>query len=186
MKTDFLRENIIELISQRKSLIALVGFLSLSNVMLATFVLGKKEKVILLPPQLENPFWVKGKEVSEEYLEDMGHFMAMLLLDISPASFPFKHKALLRYAVPEAYGPLKTQLLKDGEQYTSLQLSTHFKPTQIITNPQTLEAQVTGSLASFVGDKKVQETTETLTFKLTNRSGAFLLESVSGGNPHAS
>jgi len=186
MKVAFLHQNMSKLISQRNGFFILVGFLVLSNVMLVTLVLGKKEKVILIPPQLENPFWVKGEEVSAEYLEDMGHFMAMLLLDISPTSFPFKHKVLLRHTTPEAYGPLHAQLLKDGEHYISLQLSTHFKPSQVIANPKTWEADVTGSLTSFVGDKKVKETTETLTFKFTHRAGYFLLERVSGGNPHAS
>lgn len=186
MNIEFLDQDITQLLIQRKLLSALVGVLALSNVLLVTWTLGKKEKIILIPPQLENPFWVSGETVSEEYLEDMGHFMAMLLLDISPGSFPFKHKVLLRHTTPEGYGALKSQLLKDGEYYTSLQLSTHFKPSKILTKPETLEAEVTGSLTSFVGDKRVRETTETLTFKFTMREGAFLLERASGGNPHAS
>ena len=185
MNADFLRHDIIKFICQRNSLVVLVSLLSLSNVLLVTLVCCKKEKVILIPPQLENPFWVKGEEVSAEYLEDMGHFMAMLLLDISPSSFPFKHKALLKHTAPESYGALKAQLFKDEERYISLQLSTHFKPSQITVNPKKLEAIVTGNLSSFIGEKRVRETTETLTFKFTYRGGAFLLESVSGGNPHA-
>lgn len=186
MNIDVLQQNTPQLLFQRKLLLALVGALAISNILLATLVFNKREKVVLIPPQLENPFWVNNDEVSEEYLENMGHFMAMLLLDISPASFPFKHKVLLRHTTPEGYGPLKNQLLKDGDCYTSLQLSTHFKPSKILTHPKTLEAQVTGSLASFVGEKKIRETTETLNFTFTLREGLFLLEKVSGGNPHAS
>lgn len=164
----------------------LVGFLGVSNALLALTVFWKSEKTILIPFDLQTPCWVQGKRVSREYLEQVGRDVAMLLLDISPASYSYKHEALLKIVVPESYGALKGQLMKDGEQYESLQLSTSFKPSEITALPETLAVQVKGTLTSYMAQKEVHSSLESLTFQFIHRGGLLLLKSVSGGNPHVS
>lgn len=178
MKFDFLKYNITELLPQRNSLFVLVGILSLSNVLLVVGLVCKNERVILVPPQITKTLWVQGGEVSQSYLEEMGLYMSKLLLDLSPTSFAYNHAVLLKYATPEAYGALKKQFIKDGEQYTKLQLSTHFKPTEITANPQTLEVEVKGQLLSYVAGKQIQDSQETLFLKFAMRGGGILLERV--------
>lgn len=182
MKFDFHQYNTTDLWSQRNRLFVLAGVLVFSNVLLGIGVLCKNEKTILVPPQITKTLWVQGGEVSQSYLEEMGLYMSKLLLDLSPTSFAYNHAVLLRYAIPEAYGSLKKQLTKDGEQYTKLQLSTHFKPTEITANPQTLEVEVKGQLLSYVSGKQVRDSQETLFLKFTMRGGGLLLESVSPSN----
>ena len=186
MNIEYLHQNIIKLLSQRNSLFILLAILSLSNVLLVAALICKSERVILVPPHIHKSLWVEGGEVSSEYLEEMGAYLSKLLLDLSPTSFPYNHETLLKYATPEAYGDLKKQLIHDGEQYTQLQLSTHFKPQEVIADPQTLEVQVKGLLTSFIAGKQIRESQETLSLKFTQRGGGLLLESTTGGIPHAS
>ena len=184
MKVEVLHQNILRLLSQRKSLVALTGILCLSNVLLAMALTCKSERIILVPPHITRTFWIEGGEVSKEYLEEMGVYLSKLLLDISPTSFPYNHETLLKYVTPEAYGSIKTHLIKEGEQYKQLQLATHFKPAEVIADPQTLEVEVKGLLTSFVAGKLVKDSQETLTLKFTQRGAGLLLESISGGKPH--
>lgn len=186
MDAQFLQQNVIKLLSQRKKLLGLTGLLLLSNFLLVISLICKKERIILVPPHIHKTLWIEGDTVSKEYLEEMGAYLSKLLLDISPMSFPYNHETLLKYATPEAYGNLKQQLLKDGEHYTQLQLSTHFNPAEVTANPQTFEVQVKGLLTSYMAGKPVKDSQETITFKFTQRGGGLLLESISGGNPHAS
>lgn len=186
MKLEFLKQNITTLLSQRNSLAVLSIGLVFSNLLLVVMVFLKTEKTILVPLDLQTPCWVQGTRVSREYLEHLGRDVAMLMLDISPSSFPYKHAAILKHVSPEGYGPLKSQLIKDEEQYTSLQLSTSFKPSEIQADPDSLTVQVKGTLTSYMAQKKVQSSLETLHLKFTHRGGLFLLKSISGGNPHAS
>lgn len=186
MKVEFLQQNIIKLLSQRNGLLLLAGVLSLSNVLLVGALICKSERTILVPPYINKTLWVEGKEVSQEYLEEMGAYLSKLLLDISPSSFSYNHETLLRYAVPEAYGSLKSQLIKDGEHYIQLQLSTHFKPLEVIANPKSLEVHVKGLLTSFMAGKHIRDSQESLLLQFTQRGGGLLLESISGGNSHAS
>lgn len=184
MKVDFLRENIIKLISQRNGLSMLTGVLALSNVLLGIVLICRSERTILLPPHITKTMWVEGGEVSKEYLEEIGLYMSKILLDLTPTSFSYNHEILLKYATPETYGALKKQLRHDGEQYTKLQLSTHFKPSQITANPKTLEVEVKGILASYIAGKHVRDSQTTLILKFTIRGGGILLESVTGGSPN--
>lgn len=184
MRSDFLQENILSLLSQRNALWVVIGLLALSNVILGACVLCKHEKTILVPPQIKKSMWFQGGDVSKDYLEEMSFYISKLLLDLSPTSFPYNHNILLKYATPEAYGALKAQLMKEGEHYTKLHLSTHFKPSQITPNPQTLEVEVKGLLMSYVAGKHIRDSQETLLIKFTHRGGGILLESVTGGPKH--
>lgn len=180
MNADYLFKNVTKFISQKNGLLVLTCILGLNSLILTSTLVFSSEKIIVLPPETRQSFWVKGGIVSTEYLEDMGWGLSKLLLDLTPSSFAYNHEKLLAFAAPEAYGSLKNQLAKEGEDYKSLQLSTHFYPTEIVANPHTLTVDVRGTLHSFVGGKLVNSGEETLHLKLTQRGGGLLLESISG------
>ena len=184
MNISYLQQNSTKFLSQRNGLLIVVGIMAFSNVMLSIGYLGKSERIILVPPHIKKTLWLQGGEVSQEYLEEMGLYMAKLLLDLSPGSFSYNHDILLKYATPEAYGSLKRQLMEDGEQYAKFQLSTNFKPREVVAHPQALEVVVKGTLASFVSGKHIRDSQETLSLKFSLRGEGLLLERVSGGKPY--
>jgi len=181
MKFDFFKENILELHFQRNFFAILSGVLLLNTILLSGAVFWKRERTILVPPRLTKQMWVQGNAVSQEYLSEMAGYIAKLFLDLSPSNFAYNHNLLLTYATPEAYGALKKQFLKEAEEYTKLQLSTHFKPAEITASPETLEASVTGTLSSYVAGKHVRDSQETVAIKFTHRDAGLLLEQVTGG-----
>ncbi|MBX9620692.1 MAG: type IV conjugative transfer system protein TraE [Alphaproteobacteria bacterium] len=181
MKADFLHHSILKLISQRNVWIGISALMAMSNILLSTGLFFKKERTILVPPHITKTLWVEGGSVSKEYLEEMGLYMAKLLLDLSPTSFPYNHETLLKYATPEAYGSLKKQLMDDGEEYTKLQLSTHFKPSEVSANPSKLHVEVKGTLTSYVAGKEISSLPEIVSIQFTLRGAGLLLEKVTGG-----
>lgn len=184
MKAEFLHHNILKLISQRNVWISISALMAMSNILLSTGLFFKKERTILVPPHITKTLWIEGGEVSKEYLEEMGLYMSKLLLDLSPTSFPYNHETLLRYATPEAYGALKKQFMDDGEEYTKLQLSTHFKPTEVTAHPSKLKVEIKGNLTSYVSGKEVSSSLETISLQFTLRGAGLLLEKVTGGISH--
>ncbi|OJW49659.1 MAG: type IV conjugative transfer system protein TraE [Alphaproteobacteria bacterium 41-28] len=186
MRADFLRHNIHKLISQRNAWIGISVLMAMSTILLSTALFFKNERTILVPPHITKTLWVEGGDISKEYLEEMGVYISKLLLDLSPTSFPYNHATLLKYTTPEAHGALKKQLLQDGEHYTKLQLSTHFKPTQVSANPKSLQVEVRGTLTSYVAGKEVRSSLETVSLQFTLRGAGLLLEKVTGGNQHDS
>jgi conjugal transfer pilus assembly protein TraE len=184
MKADFLHHNILKVISQRNAWIGVSALMAMSNILLSTALFLKNERTILVPPHITKTLWVEGGAVSKEYLEEMGLYVSKLLLDLSPLSFVYNHETLLRYTTPEAYGALKKQLMDDGEHYTKLQLSTHFKPTEVKANPSKLKVEVRGTLTSYVAGKEVRSSLETVSLQFTLRGAGLLLEKVTGGISH--
>lgn len=180
MKFSFHKQTVNKLLSQRNAWKTIAMTLSVGIGLLSVAVVFKHEKTILVPAQISKSFWVQGDEVSKEYLEEMGVYMAKLLLDLSPGNVVHNHKALLRYASPEAYGSLKKQFLKEEEDYASLQLSTHFKPTSVAANPQTLEVEVKGILTSYVASQMIKTSSETVFLKFTSQGSGLLLERATG------
>ncbi len=181
MRLDFLKECKLELRIQRNCLAALSCILLLSTLILSMSVYSTRERIILVPPQLTKQMWVMGGKVSQEYLSEMGGYVAKLFLDLSPGSFTYNHELLLSYATPESYGSLKKQFLKEAEEYTKLQLSTHFKPSEIFASPETLNVSVKGTLSRFVAGKPIGDSIETVSIKFTHRDAGLLLEQVTGG-----
>ncbi|MBA3814736.1 MAG: type IV conjugative transfer system protein TraE [Alphaproteobacteria bacterium] len=185
MKVEFHQQNITKALEQRNAIAVVSGVQTLSMAVLIIALVCKTERTILMPPEIKREMWFEGSIASPSYLESMAEYISKLLLDITPTSFTHNHEQILKYATPEAYGALKKQLMNDGEQYTKLQLSTHFYPNQLTVNPKTLEVEVKGTLTSYISGNKVRDSQETITFKFTHRGAGMLLEQVSGGNPHA-
>lgn len=181
MNFDFFKENILELRVQRNLLGILAGMLLLNNLMLSGAVFYSRERMILVPPRITKQLWVQGNQVSKEYLAEMGAYLSKLFLDLSPSTVSYNHGILLTYATPEAYGSLKKQFLKEAEEYTKLQLSTHFKPVEILANPETFEVTIKGSMNSYVAGKHIKDSQETVVIQFTHRDAGLLLEHVTGG-----
>ncbi|MBP6951570.1 MAG: type IV conjugative transfer system protein TraE [Alphaproteobacteria bacterium] len=184
MKAEFLHHNILKLISQRNAWIGISTLMAMSTVLLSTALFIKSERIILVPPHITKTLWVEGGTVSKEYLEEMGIYVSKLLLDLSPTSFAYNHETLLKYATPESYGALKKQLMDDGEQYTKLQLSTHFKPSEVSANPSKLHVDVKGTLTSYVAGKEMSSLPEMVSLRFGLRGAGLLLEKVTGGISH--
>lgn len=182
MNTEFLHRDILKITSQCNAWKRISVLMGMSTLLLSTALFIKSERVILVPPHITKTLWVEGGAVSKEYLEEMGIYMAKLLLDLSPTSFAYNHETLLKYATPEAYGALKKQLMDDGEHYTQLQLSTHFKPSEVIANPQKLHVEVKGTLTSYVAGHEMSVLPETVSLQFSLRGAGLLLEKVTGGH----
>lgn len=178
MNFGFFQENILELRTQRNGLGILAGLLLLNNLILSVGIFYKRERTILVPPKITKPFWVQGSYVSKEYLTEMGAYLSKLFLDLSPSSVSYNHGVLLSYATPEAYGALKKQLLKEAEEYTKLQLSTHFKPREITAKPDTCEVTIKGSLSSYVAGKHIRDSQETVVIQFTHRDAGLQVSEV--------
>ena len=150
---------------------------SASILILSIALLQKHEKTILIPINPHKSFWVHGEEVSPEYLEEMGLYMAKLLLDLSPSTLAHNHKILLRYTTPEAYGTLKAQFIKQEKEYASLQLATHFKPTSVLADPKALTVDIKGTLTSYIAGKDIKTSSETMRLTFATRGSGLLLKS---------
>ena len=142
-------------------LIALVIILSL---------LGT-ERTIVVPPSIEKTFWVTKDRVSKEYLEQMGAFVAWLILDVAPASIDWKKDILLNYVTPDQHGAMKTRQDLEAERLKKMNASTFFLPQQLVPNEETQSVTVVGRLRTQVNGQDTTVDTKVYLVEFNHTGG---------------
>ena len=85
-----------------------------------------------MPPSINKSFWVSRDKASGEYLEQMGAFIAWLVLDVTPASIDWKKDILLGYVEPDQHGELKTRQELEAARLKRINASTFFMQQQLV------------------------------------------------------
>lgn len=137
-------------VNQRQAL--WLGLLLLGHLLALAVILSLigRERTIVTPPSLQSTFWVSGKTASREYLEQMGAFVAWLILDVTPASIDWKTETLLGYVEPDQYGALKTRQELEAQRLRRLNGSTSFHPQQMVASEERQQIVIRGRLRTQV------------------------------------
>jgi conjugal transfer pilus assembly protein TraE len=161
MKFSFQQKKLGNLQVQRNMLLGLSGIL-LSVVFLQTTLLFfKNQRIVFMPPELKQSFWVEGNSFSPIYLEEQGLYFTHLLLDVSEGNILAQGDILLRYVDPKVYGAFRTKLLEDEKRLKKDSLSLKFAPVSCEVFPENLKVHITGDLVGYVGHKKITTHRET-------------------------
>lgn len=107
-------------------------------------------RTVIVPPSLSKTFWVTADRASNEYLEQMGSFVAWLILDVTPSTIDWKKDILLGYVDPAQYGPLKTRQEVEAERLKRINAATAFAPQQLVASEDTQSLVVRGRLRTLV------------------------------------
>ena len=108
------------------------------------------ERTVIVPPTIEKSFWVTKDRVSKTYLEQMGSFVAWLILDVTPASIDWKRDILLNYVAPDQYGAIKSRQELEAERLKRINASTFFLPQQLVANEDDQTLVIRGRLRTQV------------------------------------
>lgn len=108
------------------------------------------ERTVIVPPTIDKTFWVTRDQVSREYLEQMGSFVAWLILDVSPASIDWKKDILLNYVGPDQHGAMKSRQEIESERLKRINASTTFLPQQLVPNETQQSVIIRGRLRTQV------------------------------------
>ncbi|WP_286757975.1 type IV conjugative transfer system protein TraE [Ralstonia sp. RL] len=108
------------------------------------------ERTIVVPPSIDKTFWVTKDRVSREYLEQMGSFIAWLILDVSPASIDWKKDILLNYVAPDEHGAMKSRQEIEAERLKRINASTSFLPQQLVPHEDKQTVVIRGRLRTQV------------------------------------
>ena len=151
---DFERLNgdIKEMRRRNRGLGLAVGVLAAGQILALVVILNLLGTVrtVVVPPSLNKTFWVTRDQASNEYLEQMGSFIAWLVLDVTPASIDWKKDILLGYVEPEQHGELKTRQELEAMRLKRINASTFFSPQQLVPSEESQSVIVRGRLRTLV------------------------------------
>lgn len=152
MDYERLTQDLKQLRRQNQRLGLWMSLLALSLLLALFALLGMagRERTIVVPPSLNKTFWVSGNAVSREYLEQMGAFVAWLVLDVTPASIGWKTDTLLTYVEPDQYAALKIRQELEAARLKRLNANTAFLPQQLVADEEAQQIVIRGRLRTQV------------------------------------
>jgi conjugal transfer pilus assembly protein TraE len=165
-----------QLFHQRNLFLGLACVLLFIMVIQSLALFFKSDHIVIMPPNIHRGFWVEKGQVSAAYMEEMASFFAHLILDITPKSAPYQRDILLRYVLPEDYGPLLTQLNLDAQRLAKENAATSFEVTEIKIMPP-LTIHLWGDLVTFVGQKHISQRRQGFIITLGLKDGRVYLRS---------
>ena len=118
------------------------------------------ERTIVVPPSIDKTFWVTKDQVSKEYLEQMGSFIAWLILDVSPASIDWKKDILLNYVAPDQHGAMQSRQEIESERLKRINASTSFLPQQLVPSEERQSVVIRGRLRTQVNGQETATQTK--------------------------
>jgi conjugal transfer pilus assembly protein TraE len=151
--------------------------------LLVIYRLVIEERVVVTPPQITKSFWVSGERVSSAYLEQMGGYVAWLMLDLTPASVGWKKDALLSFVAPEDYQALKLQMELEAERLRKINGSTYFQLQQLEPDEDAQTVLLTGRLRTLVNGQETSLLQKRFRVAFQYRGGRTQLKTFKGVTP---
>ena len=170
---------------QRNMLLGLISVLLIVLVILSACLFFRSERVIVLPPEVKQEFWVEGNRFSPEYLEEMAVYFLHLALDVNQMTLTYNTEILTRYSDVEAANYLHEKYARDIQKLKKNNASTTFEVKEVTVFPDLNIVRAEGILKHYVGSKCIKEHSDTyeVVFK-TYRGRLFFKEikQVEGNN----
>jgi len=136
-----------------------LGASMLLNLALAIAViqLPKGVKHELVPPQIDKTFWVSVGPFDRAHLEQMGGYVAQLMLNATPKNARYLSDQLVQIVDPLTYSELNSQIQTNAALLARLNVSTTFHPTHFSYNSKLPNSiAVHGDMKTHYSDKTIK------------------------------
>ncbi len=178
MDTSFLKQNLKKIVGQRNIFLVFSLVLSLCVVLLSCLLLGKKERIVILPTS-GGTFWVEGEKVSQGYAEKMGIFLSDMLLNRSPADVDRRNEILLEHVDPSSFHELRKLLLLERDGIVKADQSFFFQPQMSFASNDSFVIEGESFLLVGKEGKAMQKGRKKYTLRFSCKNGRLFLKSIS-------
>jgi conjugal transfer pilus assembly protein TraE len=176
MELNLKHKKIGSILFQRNFLGGLALALLIIALLQTALLFVKNEKIIILPPELKQEFWIEGNKFAPTYLEEKGMYFTHLLLDVSSSNILSQGEVLLRYVDPSFHEQFKTRLFAEEQRLKRDNVSLNFTVTDCEVYPSELELDITGDLHAYVAFKKISTHRETYRLEFSAKRGRLFLK----------
>lgn len=117
--------------------------------------MDKSVRTMMVPPEITKTFWVDGKQISPEYLEQMGEYIVMKYASVTPASVEAQNQMILKQVHPSVYGELEVRFKAGAQKLKAESISRFFFPKEVRLAERAQQVAFIGAVETWIGDKKV-------------------------------
>jgi conjugal transfer pilus assembly protein TraE len=157
---------------QRMTILGLVGV----TVMLTFMVLGQKPIVILEPPTRTKAFTITGDRVDAAWLEEMGLWVAHLMLDVTPQAITWQREQILKLTHPDTHGELEQRMNAQAKRLVEANATTSFWPQQIAHDVEGQRVVMQGRLDTYVNGVRTSTNDVAYAATFASKGGRVLLK----------
>ncbi len=151
--------------------IILAGALAASS--FTIYKLYTEQKVVVVPTNITEEFWVTSRNVSETYLKQMGQYVATALLNVSPNSAKGQFELILDLAAPSYYQNLKQELVNQTRYLVENGITSAFWAKTFKYEKDHILVQ--GTKHNIIGDKVVEKKEVVLKIYFEVQNGRFYI-----------
>ncbi len=161
---------------KRQQLLSLA--LLLLCALLSVQALRKETTVILEPPQRSKSIAVVGEKVDAAWLEEMGAWVAHMMLDASPHSIAWQQEQLLKWVHPASHGQLQQDMAVQARRLMDTNAATVFWLQQVAPDPERTRVALVGQLDTYVNGVKVPGSSRTQSYlvQFESKGGRMLIK----------
>ncbi len=137
----------------------ILGASLLTNVFMAGAfaTMDRTVRTILTPPEINKTFWVDGRAIGPEYLEQMGHWVVSQFATVSPASVDYQSGNILKYVHPSVHGELAIRFKMASNRLKAENMSKIFLPREVRISEKGQMVAFIGSLQTWIADKRASD-----------------------------
>lgn len=121
----------------------------------AFFTMDRTVRTILTPPEISKSFWVDGRSLSPEYLEQMGSWVIQQYATVTPSSIDSQSNTLLRYVHPSVHGDLSIRFKVGANRLKAENLSKIFMPREVRISEKGQSVAFIGAQSTWIADKRI-------------------------------
>lgn len=160
---------------RRQQLLGLA--MAVAIILLIGLSLSKSHTVVLEPPTRAKTISMTGDRVDGAWLEEMGGWVAHMMLDASPVSIAQQHEQVLKWTHPARHGQLQQEMAVAARRLADANASTVFWLQQVAPDPQRQRVAMLGQLDTYVNGVKVLGSSKTVSYlaQFESRGGRVLL-----------
>jgi conjugal transfer pilus assembly protein TraE len=141
--------------NRKRELVILILSIAL---LLALYVAAKnanRERTIVVPPKINNTFWVDSNDASPEYLQEMSTYLIFLINNVSPSTVEYQKELFISKVNPSQQGELTLELDKQVQRIKRNNLVTMYYIKGFKIDSESNKVVITGQLNSLIGDKLI-------------------------------
>ena len=135
----------------------ILGASLLTNVFMAGafLTMDRTVRTILMPPEINKTFWVDGRSLGPEYLEQMGSWVISQYATVSPSTIDFQSNNLLKYVHPSVHGELSIRFKMGSNRLKAENMSKIFMPREVRISEKGQSVALIGTQTTYIADKRV-------------------------------
>jgi len=154
------------------------GVLSISLVVVSSFLFLKQERVVVVPPVLQTAISIDGNRPSPAYLEQMGIFLCKTLLEKNPVSCVWQKDMVLKHTSPAFFTTLRSRLIEEEKVLRDQKSSYTFNLRGVEVVAKENAVILEGDRTFYLGGKQISNKVEKYRMSFVFHAGRILIDSL--------